>query len=230
MKIGMNSHEFSSNTLQGKDVSSDFGDVGPVEKKTSNKKELLLQNKTADISVNNDFQAKPSVKTVQRYLDAHEDKEKIKLSDDQILPKDTHASEVLKELSQDYLSMTDDVKLVHIKDAGLHVNAKHMDKSAVEAIQPAKATIEDVAELSQSSSEVKDEEDSAETEQKMQSDILLSVLARAQRTKPPVLQKSTAQEPKRENGDDTVPTIVIIPSESPAPTELIGKWLSDLIL
>lgn len=221
----MNSHEFPSNTLQGKDASSDFGDAVPVEKKTSDKKEPLLQNKTADVSVNNNFESKPSVsdKTVQIYLDAHEDKEKIKLSNDQNLPKDTPTSQVLRELSQDYLSMTDDGKLVHIKDAGLHVNPKQIDK--FEPIKPAKPTIEDVAELGQGSSEMKNEEDSVETEPRTQSDILLSVLARAERTRPPVLQKSTAQEPKQGNGDDSVPTIVIIPSESPDPTELNGKWL-----
>ncbi|XP_051724382.1 synaptotagmin-like protein 1 [Ctenopharyngodon idella] len=208
---------------EGKDASSDFGDASPVEKKTSNKKEPLLQNKTADVSVNNNFESKPSVsdKTVQRYLDAHEDKEKIKLSNDQNLPKDTHTSQVLRELSQDYLSMTDDGKLVHIKDAGLHINSKQIDK--FEPIEPAKPTIEDVAGLGQGFSEMKDEEDSVETEQRTQSDILLSVLARAQRTKPPVLQKSTDQEPKQGNGDDSVPTIVIIPSEAPDPTELNGN-------
>lgn len=214
-EIEMNSHEFPSNTLQGKDASTDSGDDGPVEmakKKTSNKKEPSLQNKTADVSVNKDFEAKQSVsdKTVQRLL------EKIKLSHDQNLPKDTHTSQVLRKLSQEYLSMTDDGKLVHIKDVpGLHVDSEHIDKSSVEPIQPAKSTSEDDAGLGQGSSELKDEEDSA--------DILLGVLARAQRARPPVLQKITAQEPKQEIGDDTVPTIVIIPSESPDPTELKGK-------
>lgn len=221
-EIEMNSHEFPSNTLQGKDASTDSGDDGPVEmgkKKTSNKKEPLLQNKTADVGVNKDFEEKRSVsdKTVLRLLDAHEDKEKIKLSNDQNLPKDTQTSQVLRKLSQEYLSMTDDGKLVHIKDAGLHVDSEYMDKSSVGPIQPAKSTSEDDAGLGQGSSESKDEEDSA--------DILLSVLARAQRARPPVPQKITAQEPKQEIGDDTVPTIVIIPSESPDPTELKGKWL-----
>ncbi|ROJ78749.1 Synaptotagmin-like protein 1 [Anabarilius grahami] len=208
---------------EGKDASSDFGDAVPVEKKTSNKKEPLLQNKTADVSVNNNFESKPSVsdKTVQRYLDAHEDKEKLKLSNDQIIPKDTHTSQVLRELNQDYLSMTDDGKLVHIKDAGFYVNSKQIDE--FEPIKPAKPTTEDVAGLGQGSSEIQDVEDIVETEQRTQSDILLSVLARAQRTRPPVLQKSTAQEPKQGNGDDSVPTIVIIPSESPDPTELNGN-------
>ncbi|XP_077095238.1 synaptotagmin-like protein 2 isoform X1 [Siphateles boraxobius] len=214
-EIEMSSHEFPSNTLQGKDASTDSGDDGPVEmgkKKMSNKKEALLLNKTADASVNKDFEAKRSVsdKTVQRLIDAHEDKEKIKLSNDQNLPKD-----IIRKLSQEYLSMTDDGKLVHIKDAGLHVDSEHIDKSSVEPIQPAKPTSEDDAGLGQGSSELKDEEDSA--------DILLSVLARAQRARPPVLQKITALEPNQEIGDDTVPTIVIIPSESPDPTELKGN-------
>ncbi|XP_077095240.1 synaptotagmin-like protein 2 isoform X2 [Siphateles boraxobius] len=200
---------------EGKDASTDSGDDGPVEmgkKKMSNKKEALLLNKTADASVNKDFEAKRSVsdKTVQRLIDAHEDKEKIKLSNDQNLPKD-----IIRKLSQEYLSMTDDGKLVHIKDAGLHVDSEHIDKSSVEPIQPAKPTSEDDAGLGQGSSELKDEEDSA--------DILLSVLARAQRARPPVLQKITALEPNQEIGDDTVPTIVIIPSESPDPTELKGN-------
>lgn len=206
-EIEMNSHEFPSNTLQGKDASTNSGDGSPVEmgkKKTSDKKEPLLQNKTADVNVNKDFEAKSVPdKTVQRLLDAHEDKEKIKLSNEN-LPKD-NTSQILRKLSQEYLSMTDDGKLVHIKDAGLDVDSEHIDKSSVEPIQPAKSTSEDDA--------LKDKEDSA--------DILLSVLARAQRARPPVLQKIIAQEPKQE----TVPTIVIIPSESPGPTELKGKWL-----
>lgn len=213
---------------EGKDASCDFGNEGPVEmgkKKTSTKKEPLLQNKTADVSVNKDFEAKLSVsdKTVQRVLDAIEDKEKIKLSNDQNLPTDTHTSQVFRKLSQEYLSMTDDGKLVHIKDAGLHANSTFIDKSAVQPIQPAKPTSEDVAGLGQGSSEIKDKEDSAETEQRTDSDILLSVLARAQRARPPVLQKITTLEPKQETGNDTVPTIVIIPSESPDPTQLNGN-------
>ncbi|XP_056123133.1 synaptotagmin-like protein 2 [Rhinichthys klamathensis goyatoka] len=111
--------------------------------------------------------------------------------------------------------MTDDGKLVHIKDAGLDVDSEHIDKSSVEPIQPAKSTSVDDPGLGQGSSELKDEEDSA--------DILLSVLARAQRARPPVLQKITALEPKQEIRDDTLPTIVIIPSESPDPTELKGS-------
>lgn len=190
---------------EGKDASTNSGDGSPVEmgkKKTSDKKEPLLQNKTADVNVNKDFEAKSVPdKTVQRLLDAHEDKEKIKLSNEN-LPKD-NTSQILRKLSQEYLSMTDDGKLVHIKDAGLDVDSEHIDKSSVEPIQPAKSTSEDDA--------LKDKEDSA--------DILLSVLARAQRARPPVLQKIIAQEPKQE----TVPTIVIIPSESPGPTELKGN-------
>ncbi|KAK7142609.1 hypothetical protein R3I94_012078 [Phoxinus phoxinus] len=186
-----------------KDASTDSGDDGPVEmgKKTTS-------NKTADVSLNKDFEAKRSVSdtTVQRLLDAHEDKEKIKLANDQNSPKDTHTSQILRKLSQEFLSMTDDGKLVHIKDAGLHVDSENIDKSSVEPIQPAKSTSEDEVK-GQGSSELKDEEDSA--------DILLSVLARAQRARSPVLQKITAQ--------DAVPTIVIIPSESPDPTELKGN-------
>ncbi len=50
--IEMDSHEFPSDTLQGKDASSDSGNDRPVEmeKKTPNINELL-QNTTADISV-----------------------------------------------------------------------------------------------------------------------------------------------------------------------------------
>ncbi|KAK2878988.1 hypothetical protein Q8A67_019779 [Cirrhinus molitorella] len=200
-RIEMDSHEFPSDTLQGKDASSDSGDDRPVEmeKKTSNKNELL-QNKVAD-------QAKPSVsdKTVQRYLDACEDKEK-KSSKDQNLPKDTN------KISQDYLSMTDDGKLVHVGNAGVQFNTKRIEPS-----QPAKPTNEDVAGLAQGSSEMKDEEDS---------DILLSALARAQKARPPVLPKITVEETR----DDTVPTIVIMPSESPGPTETKGQkhGVSDL--
>ncbi len=233
--IEMDSHEFPSDTLQGKDASSDSGNDRPVEmeKKTANKNELL-QNKAADISVVEDSKmsslpSKPSVshKTVQRYLDAHEEKEKIKIksSNDQNLP-----SQVLAELSQDYLSMTDDGTLVHCGNAGVQVNTKHLDKTGVEQIQPAKPTSEDVAGLGGGSSKVKDEEDNAETEQRTDSDILLSVLSRAQKARPPVLQKITIQESKQETRDDTIPTIVIMPSESPDPTEMKGKRLWDLIL
>lgn len=229
--IEMDSHEFLSDTLQGKDASSDSGNGSkPVEmeKKTANKTELL-QNKTADITVVEDskmssLSSKPSVshKTVQRYLDAHEEKEKIKIksSNDQNLP-----SHVLAELSHDYLSMTDDGKLVHFGNAGVQVNTKHLDKTVVEPIQPAKPTSEYVAGLGEGSSKVKDEEDNAETEQRTDSDILLSVLARAQKARPPVLQKITIQESKQETRDDMIPTIVIMPSESPDPTEMKGKRL-----
>uniref|UniRef100_A0A673G5Y4 Synaptotagmin-like protein 1 n=1 Tax=Sinocyclocheilus rhinocerous TaxID=307959 RepID=A0A673G5Y4_9TELE len=175
--IEMDSDEFPSDTLQGKDASSDSGNERPVEmeKKTPNKNELL-QNKTADISVVEDSKMsspplKPSVsgKTVQRYLDAHEEKEKIKMksSNDQNLPKDTsNKSQVLAELSQDYLSMTDDGKLVHTGNAGVQVNTKHIDRTVVEPFQPAKPTSEDVAGLGEGSSKMKDEEDNAETEQR----------------------------------------------------------------
>ncbi|KAL1257633.1 hypothetical protein QQF64_010877 [Cirrhinus molitorella] len=195
------SKSVGSRQKEGKDASSDSGDDRPVEmeKKTSNKNELL-QNKVAD-------QAKPSVsdKTVQRYLDACEDKEK-KSSKDQNLPKDTN------KISQDYLSMTDDGKLVHVGNAGVQFNTKRIEPS-----QPAKPTNEDVAGLAQGSSEMKDEEDS---------DILLSALARAQKARPPVLPKITVEETR----DDTVPTIVIMPSESPGPTETKGQkhGVSDL--
>ncbi|XP_016105610.1 synaptotagmin-like protein 1 isoform X1 [Sinocyclocheilus grahami] len=226
---------------EGKDASGDSADDRPVEmEKKTPKKNELLHNKTADISAVEDFKmssppSKPSVsdKTVQRYLDAHEDKEKIKKksSNDHNLAKDTNnTSQVLAELSQDYLSMTDNGKLVHIGNAGEHVDTKHNDKTAVEPIRPAKPTSEDVAGLGQGSSEIKVEEDNAETEQGMKSDIVLSVLARAQKTRPPVLQKNTALEPKQETRDDMVPTIVIMPSESPDPTKMKGQkhGVSDL--
>ncbi|XP_026113131.1 synaptotagmin-like protein 2 isoform X1 [Carassius auratus] len=239
--IEIDSHEFPSDTLQGKDASRHSGNDRPVEmeKKTSNKNELL-QNKTADISVIDDSKmssppSKPSVsdKTVQRFLDAHEEKEKrkIKSSNDQNLPKDTNnEGQVLAELSQDYLSMTDDGKLVHIGNAGVQVNTKHIDRTVVEPTQPAKPTSEDDAGLGEGSLKVKDEEDDAETEQKTESGILLSALARAQKSRPPVLQNIIVQEPKQETRDDTVPTIVIMTSESPDPTEMKGQkhGVSDL--
>ncbi|KAG1973039.1 synaptotagmin-like protein 1 isoform X3 [Pimephales promelas] len=198
-------HDESNNVepelKEGKDASTDSGDDVPVEigkDKTSNKKEPLLQNKTADVSVNTIGSV--SDKTVQRLLDALEGKEKTKLAKDQNLPKDTHT----RKLSQEHLSVMDDGKLVHIKDAGLHVDSEHIAKSSIEPIQPAKSTSEDDAGLGQGSSELKDDEDS-------------------QRARLPVLQKITAQEPKQEIRDGTVPTIVIIPSKSPDPTELKGS-------
>ncbi|XP_026113132.1 synaptotagmin-like protein 1 isoform X2 [Carassius auratus] len=235
------SNTVGPNQKEGKDASRHSGNDRPVEmeKKTSNKNELL-QNKTADISVIDDSKmssppSKPSVsdKTVQRFLDAHEEKEKrkIKSSNDQNLPKDTNnEGQVLAELSQDYLSMTDDGKLVHIGNAGVQVNTKHIDRTVVEPTQPAKPTSEDDAGLGEGSLKVKDEEDDAETEQKTESGILLSALARAQKSRPPVLQNIIVQEPKQETRDDTVPTIVIMTSESPDPTEMKGQkhGVSDL--
>lgn len=235
------SNSVGPNQKEGKDASGDSGSDRPVEmeKKAPNKNELL-QNKTADTSVVEDSKmssppSKPSVsdKTVQRYLDAHEEKEKIKIksSNDQNLPKDTNnKSQDLAELSQDYLSMTDDGKLVHIGNAGVQVNTKDIDITVVEPIQPAKPTSEDVAGLGEGSSKIKEEEDDAETKQRTESGILLSVLTRAQKARPPVLQKITVQEPKQETRDDTVPTIVIMPSESPGPTEMKGQkhGVSDL--
>lgn len=70
---------------------------------------------------------------------------------------------------------------------------------------------------------MKDEEDNAETEQRMRSDIVLSVLARAQKARPPILQKITPLEPKQETRNDTVPTTNLMASESPDPTEMEGK-------
>ncbi|XP_073682591.1 uncharacterized protein [Garra rufa] len=212
--IEMDSHEFPSDTLQGKDASSDSGDDRPVEmeKKTPNKNELF-QNKTADRSAADQEKTSASDKTVQRYLDAYEDKEKN-------LRKDTN------KISQDYLSMTDDGKLVRVGNAGVQFNTKRIDKTAVEPIQPAKPTSEDDVGLDQGSLEMKDEEDRAESEQKMKPDILLSALARAQKARPPVLPTITVQETR----DETVPTIIIVPSESPGPTETKGQkhGVSDL--
>ncbi|KAI2654216.1 Synaptotagmin-like protein 2 [Labeo rohita] len=202
--IEMDSYEFSSDTLQGKAAQSDSDDVQPVEmeKKTPNKNE----------------QSSVSDNTVQRYLDAYEDKEK-KSSNDWNLPEDaTKTSQVLAELSQDYLSMTDDGKLVHVGNTGVQVNTNIINKTAAESIQPAKPTSEDVPGLGQGSSEMKDEKDS-ETEQKTKPDILLSALGRAQKARPPVLPNITVQETR----DNTVPTIVIMPSESPGPTEIKGQ-------
>ncbi|XP_073682592.1 synaptotagmin-like protein 2 isoform X2 [Garra rufa] len=199
---------------EGKDASSDSGDDRPVEmeKKTPNKNELF-QNKTADRSAADQEKTSASDKTVQRYLDAYEDKEKN-------LRKDTN------KISQDYLSMTDDGKLVRVGNAGVQFNTKRIDKTAVEPIQPAKPTSEDDVGLDQGSLEMKDEEDRAESEQKMKPDILLSALARAQKARPPVLPTITVQETR----DETVPTIIIVPSESPGPTETKGQkhGVSDL--
>ncbi|XP_050988529.1 synaptotagmin-like protein 1 isoform X3 [Labeo rohita] len=189
---------------EGKAAQSDSDDVQPVEmeKKTPNKNE----------------QSSVSDNTVQRYLDAYEDKEK-KSSNDWNLPEDaTKTSQVLAELSQDYLSMTDDGKLVHVGNTGVQVNTNIINKTAAESIQPAKPTSEDVPGLGQGSSEMKDEKDS-ETEQKTKPDILLSALGRAQKARPPVLPNITVQETR----DNTVPTIVIMPSESPGPTEIKGQ-------
>ncbi|XP_043118773.1 synaptotagmin-like protein 2 [Puntigrus tetrazona] len=238
--IEMDSHIFPSDTLQGKDAFSDSANDRPVEmEKGTPNENKQLQNKTADLSEVQDFRissppSKPSVsdKTLQRYLDAHEEREKIKIkpSNDQNLPNNTkNKSQVLAELSQDYLSMTDDGKLVHSGNAGVQVNTKNIDETVVEPILLVKPTSEDVG-----SPKMKPEKDNADSEQRTESDILLSVLARAQKERPPILQKITIQEPKQETRDDTVPTIVIMPSESPDPTEMKGQkhgvfFLEDLL-
>ncbi|XP_051502538.1 synaptotagmin-like protein 2 [Myxocyprinus asiaticus] len=246
------SHTFPFETLQGKDNSNYFKDDQSFEigKKTTSKTQddLLLQNKrTADASRVKDFEMtsphrmpEPCVsgKTVQRDLDAHDDKEKIyiKPSNDLNSPKDTHTeSQALAELSIDHLSVTNEGNVMHSGDAGLHVDSKHHDKADVEQTQPAtglsyQPTSEDdvaglvtLLELGQGSLEIKDEEENAETDQRNESDILLSVLARAQKSRPPVLRRITTLEPKPGAGDDMVPTIVIMPSESPNSKEMEGN-------
>lgn len=184
---------------EGKDASSDFAD--DVQVQIGKKNENELHYKTAGVKL--------SDKTVQRDLDSHEDNEKLKSSNNL----------TLSEISQDIFSMTDDGKLVHIGEA------KHMEKSVPEPIKPAHPS-DDVP---QDSSEMKDEEDSAENEQKTKSDILLNVLARAQKTRPPFLQNISDQEPNLE-ARDAVPSIVIVPSESPDPAEIKGNKRGPLVL
>ncbi|XP_052009015.1 synaptotagmin-like protein 2 isoform X2 [Xyrauchen texanus] len=248
------SHTFPFDTLQGKDNSNDFKDDQSFEigKKKSSKTQddLLLQNKRkADASRVKDFimtsphrmpETCVSGKTVQRDLDAHDDKEKIyiKPSNDLNSPKDTHTkSQVLAELSKDHPSITKEGNILHSGDVVLHVDSKHHDKADVEQIQPATglsyqptSDVEDevaglvtILELGQGSLEIKDEEENAETDQRNESDILLSVLARAQKSRPPVLKRITTLDPKPAAGDDMVPTIVIMPSESPNSKEMKGN-------
>ncbi|XP_052009018.1 synaptotagmin-like protein 1 isoform X4 [Xyrauchen texanus] len=242
------------NLSEGKDNSNDFKDDQSFEigKKKSSKTQddLLLQNKRkADASRVKDFimtsphrmpETCVSGKTVQRDLDAHDDKEKIyiKPSNDLNSPKDTHTkSQVLAELSKDHPSITKEGNILHSGDVVLHVDSKHHDKADVEQIQPATglsyqptSDVEDevaglvtILELGQGSLEIKDEEENAETDQRNESDILLSVLARAQKSRPPVLKRITTLDPKPAAGDDMVPTIVIMPSESPNSKEMKGN-------
>lgn len=136
----------------------------------------------------------------------HEEKEKIKTKPSNDLNRPLHTrtspSDVLTELSKDHLAMTDDGKLVHSGDVTLQetaFNTTPPDKDAA------------VIEQAQGSSEMKAVE--GDTDQKAEeSNILLSVLARAQRAKPPVLR------------DDKIPTIVIMPSESPDPKLKEGNY------
>ncbi|XP_005169912.1 synaptotagmin-like protein 2 isoform X1 [Danio rerio] len=193
--IEMDSHEFP----QVKDASSDFGDDVQVQIEKKNENELLYQ--TTGVKLCD--------KTVQSDLDSCEDKVKLR----------SYNNQTLSEISQDIFSMTDDGKLVHIRED------KHMDKSVPEPIKPAHPS-DDVAGFGQDSSEIKVDVDSAETK----SDVLLNVLARAQKTRPPVLQNITNQEPNLEGTDDTVPSIVIVPSESPDPAEMKGNKRGALVL
>ncbi|XP_056333185.1 synaptotagmin-like protein 2 [Danio aesculapii] len=188
---------------EGKDASSDFGD--DVQVQIGKKNENELHYLTAGVKL--------SDKTVQKDLDSHADNEKLKSSNNR----------TLSEISQDIFSMTDDGKLVHIGEAKL------MEKSVPEPIKSAHPS-DDVAGFGQDSSEIKVDVDSAETEQKTKSDILLNVLARAEKTRPPVLQNNTNQESNLGGTDDMVPSIVIVPSESPDPAEMKGNKRGALVL
>ncbi|XP_051579294.1 synaptotagmin-like protein 2 isoform X2 [Myxocyprinus asiaticus] len=236
---------------EGKDDSNDFKDDHPFEmgkKKTSKTQDdLFLQNeRTADASRVEDFEMSPphrtpeprvSGKAMQRDLDAHEDKEKnnTKPSNDLNSQKDIHiTSQALAELSKDHISITYEGDLMHSGDVGLNVDSKHHEKADVEPVQPGTgssfqptskyvAGLVTLPELEQGSSELKDEEENNESDQRTESDILLSVLARAHKTRPPVLKRITTLEPKPEAGDDMIPTIVIMSSESPNPKEMEGN-------
>lgn len=140
----------------------------------------------------------------------HEDAEKIKTKPSIDLKRldDTHTSpsDVLAELSKDHLAMTDD--------------GKSLQETAFKTSPPAKgyeSLSEDAAVTQQArgSPEIKAVEGDKDTDQKEDSNILLSVLARAQKSRPPVLQKISVEEPKQEERDDKIPAIVIMPSESP---------------
>ncbi|XP_052002086.1 synaptotagmin-like protein 4 isoform X1 [Xyrauchen texanus] len=242
--------KFPSGTLLGKDYSNYFKDDHPFEmgkKKTPKTQDdlFLLNERTADASRVEDFETSPphrtpeprvSGKAVKRDLDALEDKEKNNNpSNDLNSPKNIPTtSQALAELSKDHISITNEGDLMHSGDVGLNVDSKHYDKADVEKIQPGtgsciQPTSKDVAglvtlpELGQGSSELKAEEENYETDQRTESDILICVLARAHKTRPPVLKRITTLEPKLEAGDDMVPTIVIMPSESPNPKELEGN-------
>ncbi len=103
-------------------------------------------------------------------------------------------------------------------------------KTVVEPIQPAKPTSEDVAGLGEGSSKMKRWGGQCWNRAEDRLRYSTKCSGKSSKARPPVLQKITIQEPKQETRDDTIPTIVIMPSESPDPTEMKGKWLWDLIL
>lgn len=161
---------------------------------------------------------------------SYEEKDQIQPTDDKHRPSD-----VLGKLSKDHLSMTDDGKLVHTGgDVTLHVGFKQNDNAAFKPVHPPntyKSSSEDivgplsVAEPTRGSSEMKDLEGYKDTNQSKESSILLNVLARAQKTRPPVLPKITA-----EDRDNKLPTIVILPSESPGAKEMEGNRHEAFVL
>ncbi|TRY74237.1 hypothetical protein DNTS_004492 [Danionella cerebrum] len=178
------------------------------EKKKQNENQLLLKE-SADREIVEDLDVKPSDKSMKGDVNSLKNKDQSSMD------------EPFAEISQDYYSMTDDGKLVHIGEV-------KNEKSPVKAIEPAHPG-GDVARLGQSSLEINDEENDSDKGQRTESEILANVLARAHGTKPPAEQR-IAQEPKLETKEDLVPSIAVMQAESTYPEEMKGKKHGPLVL
>ncbi|KAI7804669.1 putative synaptotagmin-like protein 1, partial [Triplophysa rosa] len=162
----------------------------------------------------------------------HEEKEKIKTKPSNELkrPVDTHTSpsDVITELSKDHLAMTDDGKLVHGGDVTLQETSFKTTPQAKGYKSSRDGGV--VTEQARGSSDIKAVEGDRDADQKAEPNILLSVLARAQKARPPVLQMTSVEELKQEERDDKIPTLVIMPSESPESKRMEGIKNEALVL
>ncbi|XP_056624713.1 synaptotagmin-like protein 1 isoform X2 [Triplophysa dalaica] len=155
---------------------------------------------------------------------------KTKPSNELKRPVDTHTSpsDVITELTKDHLAMSDDGTAVRGGDV-------IYEETSFETTPQAKGYKSSrdgdvVTEQARGSSDIKAVKGDRDRDQKAESNILLSVLARAQKARPPVLQMTSVKELKQEERDDKIPTIVIMPSGSPESKRMEGNKNEALIL
>ncbi|KAA0710965.1 Synaptotagmin-like protein 2 [Triplophysa tibetana] len=162
----------------------------------------------------------------------HEEEEKIKTKPSNELkrPVDTHISQsdVITDLSKDHLAMTDDGKVVQGEDVIFEETSFKTTPQAKGYKSSRDGDV--VTEQGRGSSDRKAVVGERDTDQKTESNILLSVLARAQKARPPVLHITSVEELKQEERDDKIPTIVIMPSESPESKRMEGNKNEALVL